>query len=72
MPVQPDWIHTPDDGRGYRRVFVDGREIKQVVYADTRRGIVDANRLPLKADRWKKRAITDRFRGAVRVEFDDD
>lgn len=33
-------IHTPGDGRGRRKVMVDGQEVKRVVYADTLRGEV--------------------------------
>ena len=34
------YIHTPADGRGSRRVFLNGKPVKNVVYADTLRGIV--------------------------------
>ena len=44
--TRPDWIHTPDDGRGLRRVFVDGVEVK-AVYTDTRRGYCEAYEEPL-------------------------
>lgn len=33
-------IHTPHDGRGWRRVYVNGNEIGNVIRADTRRGLV--------------------------------
>lgn len=62
-----DHIHTLDDGRGLRRVFVNGREIKTAFYADTKRGIVDAYREPLKLSRFKKRPLTRRYRGTVTV-----
>jgi len=35
-----DHIHTADDGRGYRKVFVNGNEIPHVSYADTKKGVV--------------------------------
>ena len=44
--TRPDWIHTPDDGRGFRRVFVNGVEVKSV-YADTRRGYCEIYEEPL-------------------------
>lgn len=47
MKQQPPWIHRADDGRGLRKVYLDGREIKQAVYADTKEGIVERYRLPL-------------------------
>lgn len=62
-----DHIHTPNDGRGTRKVFVDGREIECVVFADIKRGIVDFHRQPLKLNRWRKRVITRRIRGKVEV-----
>ena len=33
-------VHTPDDDRGQRRVLLDGKELRNVIYADTHRGIV--------------------------------
>lgn len=62
-------IHTPGDGRGYRDVFVDGRRVERVFFADTRRGIVDSYRYPLKVHRHGKRAISRRLRGDVVVVF---
>lgn len=35
-------IHTPKDGRGLRDVFVDGKLVNLVFFADTKRGIVRA------------------------------
>lgn len=60
-------VHVPDDGRGQRLVFVNGREIKKVFYADTKRGVVDAYREPLKLHKYRKRALTRRYRGHVTV-----
>lgn len=37
-----DHIHTPDDGRGLRDVFLDGKLIRGCFYADTKNGIVRA------------------------------
>ena len=62
-------IHTPDDGRGCRDVFVDGRRVDYVFFADTRRGIVDSYRYPFKAHRDGKRPISRRLRGDVVVVF---
>ena len=62
-----DHIHTVDDGRGPRRVFVDGREIASPIYADTKRGIVDAYAQPVRLDKHRKRILTRRYRGAVEV-----
>ena len=40
-------IHTFDDGRGQRKIFLDGKYIEQAFYADTKLGIVRAYTLPL-------------------------
>jgi len=63
-------IHTSHDGRGRRRVLVDGREVKRCIYADTRRGIADCYRYPLKIHKHRKRVITQRLRGVVEVRYD--
>ncbi len=33
MKQQPPWVHTPEDGRGVRKVLIDGQEIKMAVFA---------------------------------------
>ena len=33
-------VHTPSDDRGQRRVLLNGKELRNVVYADTNRGVV--------------------------------
>lgn len=47
----PDYIHTPDDGRGRRDVFVDGVLVEGVFYADCREGFVNAYIEPLAPNR---------------------
>lgn len=39
-------IHKPDDGRGLRKIFVDGKEVEAVFYADTIAGVVRAYKKP--------------------------
>lgn len=39
-PIRRPWEHSPHDGRGLRRVYLNGEVIERVVYADTRRGLV--------------------------------
>ena len=51
--------HTPKDGRGFRKVFVNGNPIDHVFYADTKRGIALAFCIPL-------RPHPHRHRGEVR------
>jgi hypothetical protein len=41
-------VHTPDDGRGLRRVCVDGVEHDLVTYADTALGIAIVAIQPLR------------------------
>jgi hypothetical protein len=60
-------IHTSDDGRGRRDVFLNGKLIERVTYADTRRGIVRVVGNPIKLDKWKKRVLWQTLRGAVVV-----
>lgn len=60
-------IHTAYDGRGSRDVFLNGKLIDRVVYADTRAGIVRVVGNPLNLDRWKKRILTRTLRGTVEV-----
>jgi hypothetical protein len=61
-------VHTALDGRPRNRlVFLNGRLIYGVVYADTRRGIVRVVGNPIKVDRWGKRVLTRTLRGVVEV-----
>ena len=62
-------IHTPDDGRGLRDVFVNGKLVMQVFYANTRTGVVKKYREPLKLNKWRKRVLTETLHGDVRVEM---
>ena len=62
-----DWIHTPMDGRGVRKVLLDGKEIGNVVYANTKKGIVRVHPEPLKLDKHRKRVIEKTLRGKVEV-----
>ncbi len=60
-------IHTPDDGRGLRDVFLNGKLINTAFYANTRAGFVRVFRKPFKLDRWGKRLLTRTLRGRVDV-----
>lgn len=62
-------IHLPDDGRGYRQVFVNGREEREVFYADTRKGVVVAAMRPVRVDKHRKRVLKRVIRGRVEVRF---
>lgn len=67
MKQQPSWIHRFDDGRGVRKVFLDGEEIKMAVFADQQRGIVDRFRQPMTIRRRDGQLITERLHGCVEV-----
>lgn len=67
--MKADHIHTPKDGRGQRDVFVDGKLVKGVFFADTRRGIVRAYEYPLQLDKWRKRVLWKTLHGAVEVRL---
>ena len=67
MKQQPPWIHRFDDGRGIRKVFIDGQEIKMAVFVDEQRGIVDRYRQPLTIDKRDQSLITERLHGRVEV-----
>lgn len=60
-------IHTPGDGRGARAVYVDGRLMSRVTFADTRRGIVRYEAFPRRMDKHGKRWIERTRRGKVEV-----
>lgn len=65
--MKADHIHTPKDGRGLRDVFVDGKLVERVFFADTRLGIVRAYRYPLRLDKWRKRVLSETLHGVVEV-----
>lgn len=62
-----DHIHTPQDGRRHRDVFVNGNRIDNVVWADTRGGVVWFCPEPLRLVKGKDIPYARRLRGAVEV-----
>lgn len=62
-------VHTPADGRGRRLVTVDGIVVNNVVYADTRKGVVRHYDSPPKMHKRGKRPIERTRHGKVAVEF---
>ena len=60
-------IHTVDNSPLGTKVFVNGKEIPNTYYADTKKGVVRAYREPLKADKYGKRVIEKTYRGKVEV-----
>lgn len=66
MKDKLDCIHTPNDGRGNRKVFLDGKLIERVVYADTMKGIVKVNVHPLRL-KPNGEVLQRTYRGKVEV-----
>lgn len=62
-----DHIHTPNDGRGHRDVFVNGNRIDNVVWADALGGVVWFCPEPIRAAKGKDFLYTRRLRGVVEV-----
>lgn len=64
-----DHIHTLEDGRGLRDVFVDGVKIPRATYADEKKGKVVLIVDPIKIHKHGNRVITKTVYGKVSVEF---
>ncbi|CAI3795811.1 hypothetical protein [Rheinheimera sp. MM224] len=62
-------IHTPDDGRGRRKIFVNGNLIEKVFYADSQLGIVKFFPSPIRKHRNKDEAYSRKLKGKVTVEY---
>lgn len=67
MPM-PDSLHRPSDGRGPRRVYVNGNEVEHVLWCDTVRGLVVFAPYPVRIKRLGDELYTRRLRGSVTVE----
>ena len=66
-------LHTPGDGKADRRIFVNGNEIRNVFYADEKKGIVKFYPRPFRVKRPEcDEAYSRTLRGVVTVEFTDD
>jgi len=66
--ARPDSFHHFNDGRGRRRVYVNGNEIARVVWCDTSEGIVVFCPYPYRTSRADTEVYTRRLRGTVTVE----
>lgn len=66
-----DHIHIAGDGRGPREVLLNGKPLANVVYADTRNGVVRHHDQPPKVHKHKKRLIERTRRGLVEVRFSE-
>ncbi|BBT40894.1 hypothetical protein [Pseudomonas putida] len=68
MPA-PSSFHSRADGRGPRRVFVNGNLVENVLWCDTAAGVCVYAPRPVKAKRPEREEIyTRRLRGVVTVE----
>ena len=61
-------IHTQDDGRGNRRVLLNGKEVKNVIYADTEKGVVRFYPEPITLSGGCEEILTKELIGTVIVE----
>jgi hypothetical protein len=65
-------IHEPGDGRGRRRVLLDGQLVRYVMFADTRKGVVRIAAQPVRLHKHGKRVVQRTLRGRVEVEATND
>lgn len=63
-----DHFHHPGDGRGRRRVFVNGNEVPRAIWADIKRGLVCYTPVPMRLMRNRRELYTRLLRGQVTVE----
>lgn len=67
--VRTDSFHHYNDGRGKRRVYVNGNEIERVIWCDTDQGIAVYSPLPVRLKKpGRDEVYTRRLRGSVTVE----
>lgn len=67
MPA-PSSFHHAGDGRGARRVFVNGIEVQRAIWCDTAAGVCVYAPMPIKPKRPAREEIyTRRLRGVVTV-----
>lgn len=66
----PSHIHTPRDGWGKRKVFVNGKQAHYCFFADTKRGIARCFRFPFVLHKHGKRCLSKTLHGVVTVEAD--
>lgn len=67
--VRTESFHHYNDGRGRRRVYVNGYELSHVKWCDTDKGVAVYCPLPLRLKRpGSDEVYTRRLRGVVTVE----
>lgn len=65
---RPESFHHFNDGRGIRRVYVNGNEVERVVWCDTSQGIAVFAPYPYRTNQAGTEVYTRRLRGTVTVE----
>lgn len=65
--MNSDHIHTPEDGRGKRNFYLNGKEVKYCVMADTDKGVVEHYDDPPKLAPSGNEIIRHTARGDVKV-----
>jgi hypothetical protein len=71
MKKQEIHIHTWHDGRGVRDIFVSGKLVRRVLYADEKKGIVRVVHAVIRLDKNRENVLTRTRRGKVVVVFRD-
>lgn len=61
-------FHHHNDGRGKRRVYVNGNEVECVIWCETSQGIAVFAPRPFRSYRASGEVYTRRLRGSVIVE----
>ena len=62
-------FHSVNDGKGNRRVYVNGNEVNRVLWANVEQGLVCFHPYPYRIDKRKGEVKTRLLRGEVNVEF---
>ncbi|HFG4486367.1 hypothetical protein [Acinetobacter baumannii] len=62
-------FHSVSDGKGKRRVFVNGNAVKRVLWANVEQGLVCFYPYPYRINNRKNEVQTMLLRGQVTVEF---
>ncbi|MCE6007578.1 hypothetical protein [Acinetobacter soli] len=61
--------HSANDGKGNRRIYVNGNLVTNVLWANEQRGLVCYSPYPFKINKRKGEIYTRLLRGNVRVEM---
>lgn len=62
-------VHTPQDGRAPRLVFLNGKPLDNCVYANERKSKVRVIPRPIRLHKYRKRVLEKTLYGRVTVQF---